>query len=64
MSALCADMRACNSKVLLPTPGSPPMRIMEPGTTPPPNTRATCTSEIACSCRVWQSPWFAMYLLR
>lgn len=29
----------CNRRVDLPTPGSPPMRTIEPGTTPPPSTR-------------------------
>ena len=33
------DNVTCNSRVLLPTPGSPPMSTMDPGTTPPPSTR-------------------------
>jgi len=32
---------ACSSSVLLPTPGSPPRSVTEPGTSPPPSTRSS-----------------------
>ena len=35
----------CNKSVLLPMPGSPPTRTIEPGTIPPPNTRANSPME-------------------
>ena len=31
----------CSNRVDLPAPGLPPMRMAEPGTTPPPSTRSS-----------------------
>ena len=37
----------CNSSVDLPMPGSPPSRITEPGTIPPPSTRSSSCAPLA-----------------
>src|SRR5262245_8317439 len=37
---------ACNSSVDLPMPGSPPSKIREPGTTPPPSTRSNSSMPV------------------
>src|SRR5215210_2636452 len=37
----------CKSSVLLPTPGSPPTRTMEPGTIPPPSTRFSSPTPVS-----------------
>src|SRR5574344_1280057 len=37
----------CKVSVLLPIPGSPPNRTMEPGTSPPPSTRLSSASCIS-----------------
>ena len=36
----------CNSSVDLPTPGSPPTKMAEPGTTPPPHTRSNSSMPV------------------
>ena len=38
---------ACSSNVLLPMPGSPPMRVTEPATRPPSSTRSSSASVVA-----------------
>jgi hypothetical protein len=40
------DRRTCSSKVDLPTPGSPPSNVTEPGTKPPPSTRSSSASPV------------------
>ena len=40
--------RSCMSSVLLPMPGSPPSKVTEPGTMPPPNTRSSSGIVVAC----------------
>ena len=37
----------CNTNVDLPIPGSPPSRIIDPGTMPPPNTRFSSPSPVS-----------------
>ena len=37
---------ACNSKVLFPIPGSPPSKLTEPATNPPPRTRSNSTEPV------------------
>src|SRR5713226_6200799 len=37
---------ACNISVDLPIPGSPPIRVTEPGTRPPPNTRSSSAEPV------------------
>src|SRR4051812_25184351 len=37
---------ACNSKVDLPMPGSPPISTSDPGTTPPPSTRSNSSMPV------------------
>ena len=41
MPCNCKASSACNSKVDLPMPGSPPMSTTPPSTTPPPSTRSS-----------------------
>ena len=37
-----------SSRVLLPTPGSPPSNVTEPGTMPPPSTRSSSSMPLGC----------------
>src|SRR5690606_9916791 len=39
---------SCNKSVLLPTPGSPPTSVTEPGTIPPPSTRSSSANPVGC----------------
>jgi hypothetical protein len=39
-------MAICNNNVLLPIPGSPPNKISDPGTIPPPKTLLNSVSEV------------------
>jgi len=54
------SMVICSTSVDLPMPGSPPTSTIDPGTTPPPNTRAN--SEIGSARR--SSPWLEISFSR
>ena len=40
--------KACNNNVVFPIPGSPPINMTEPGTTPPPRTRSKLAHSVLC----------------
>ena len=51
--------RACSSRVLLPTPGSPPTRTTDPATRPPPSTRLSSPRPVSMrspACRSRRRP--------
>ena len=55
---LAKPAKACSSNVDLPTPGSPPSKISEPATKPPPSTRSSSAMpEARRSVSTWSLTW-------
>ena len=55
-SADAGAAATCNASVDLPMPGSPPMRVTDPETSPPPSTRSSSDRPVGTGCPLWPPP--------